>query len=116
MAIEHVDNKERRQSIACNAENGSHFHQLSFFVTWQKWFCRASSDKFRDWLPVLGPIPRRLSMKFRIDPTKIVRRALQGAVSVAGVLVTTEAMVAEMPEKKSAPAMPHGGGMGGMDF
>jgi chaperonin GroEL len=55
-------------------------------------------------------------MKFRFDPTKVVRLALQGAASVAGVLVTTEAMVAEIPEKKAAPAMPGGGGMGGMDF
>ena len=51
-----------------------------------------------------------------IDPTKVVRTALQDAASVAGLLVTTEAMVAEMPKKESAaPAMP-GGGMGGMDF
>ena len=51
-----------------------------------------------------------------IDPTKVVRTALQDAASVAGLLVTTEAMVAEKPEKKSAP-MPGGdGGMGGMDF
>jgi chaperonin GroEL len=51
-----------------------------------------------------------------IDPAKVVRIALQDAASVAGLLITTEAMVAEMPEKKSAgPAMP-GGGMGGMDF
>jgi chaperonin GroEL len=51
-----------------------------------------------------------------IDPTKVVRLALQDAASVAGLLVTTEVMVAEKPEPKSAPAMPHGGGMGGMDF
>ena len=51
-----------------------------------------------------------------IDPTKVVRLALQDAASVAGLLVTTEAMVAEKPEKKAAPAMPHGGGMGDMDF
>jgi chaperonin GroEL len=51
-----------------------------------------------------------------IDPTKVVRLALQDAASVAGLLVTTEAMVAERPEPKPAPAMPHGGGMGGMDF
>jgi chaperonin GroEL len=51
-----------------------------------------------------------------IDPTKVVRLALQGAASVAGLLITTEAMVAERPEKKSAPAMPGGGGMGDMDF
>ena len=49
-----------------------------------------------------------------IDPTKVVRSALQNAASVAGLLVTTEAMVADKPEPKgSAPAMP-GGGMGGM--
>jgi chaperonin GroEL len=48
-----------------------------------------------------------------IDPTKVVRTALQDAASVAGLLVTTEAMVAERPEKK-APPMPAGGGMGGM--
>jgi len=51
-----------------------------------------------------------------IDPTKVVRLALQDAASVAGLLVTTEAMVAEKPEKKPAPAMPHGGGMGDMDY
>ncbi len=51
-----------------------------------------------------------------IDPTKVVRAALQGAASVAGLLITTEAMVAEKPKKDSgAPAMP-GGGMGGMDY
>jgi chaperonin GroEL len=51
-----------------------------------------------------------------IDPTKVVRSALQGAASVAGLLITTEAMIAEKPEKKGAPAMPGGGGMGDMDF
>src|SRR5712675_2230032 len=52
-----------------------------------------------------------------IDPTKVVRAALQGAASVAGLLITTEAMVAELP-KKQAPAMPGGGmgDMGGMGF
>ncbi|MDR7039502.1 chaperonin GroEL [Methylobacterium sp. BE186] len=51
-----------------------------------------------------------------VDPAKVVRTALQGAASVAGLLVTTEAMVADAPKKESAaPAMP-GGGMGGMDF
>ncbi len=49
-----------------------------------------------------------------IDPTKVVRHALQDAASVAGLLVTTEAMVAEKPEPKGAPGMPPGGGMGGM--
>jgi chaperonin GroEL len=48
-----------------------------------------------------------------IDPTKVVRSALQNAASVAGLLVTTEAMVAEKPEKKDVP-MPAGAGMGGM--
>jgi len=54
-----------------------------------------------------------------IDPTKVVRIALQDAASVAGLLITTEAMVAEKPEKKeAAPAMPPGGmgGMGDMGF
>ena len=52
-----------------------------------------------------------------IDPTKVVRTALQDAASVAGLLITTEAMVAELPKKggAGAPQMP-GGGMGGMDF
>jgi chaperonin GroEL len=50
-----------------------------------------------------------------IDPTKVVRLALQGAASVAGLLITTEAMVAEKPEKKAAPSIP-GGGMGDLDY
>ncbi|MBZ7920621.1 chaperonin GroEL [Ensifer adhaerens] len=51
-----------------------------------------------------------------VDPVKVVRTALQDAASVAGLLVTTEAMIAELP-KKDAPAMPGGmGGMGGMDM
>ena len=50
-----------------------------------------------------------------IDPTKVVRAALQGAASVAGLLITTEAMVAEVPQTKG-PAMPGGGGMGGGDY
>src|SRR4030088_758628 len=52
-----------------------------------------------------------------IDPTKVVRTALQDAASIAGLLITTEAMVAELPKKQS-PAMPGGpgGGMAGMDF
>jgi chaperonin GroEL len=49
-----------------------------------------------------------------IDPTKVVRAALQGAASVAGLLITTEAMVAELPKKESAPPMSGGGDMGGM--
>jgi chaperonin GroEL len=50
-----------------------------------------------------------------LDPTKVVRVALQDAASVAGLLITTEAMVADRPEPKSAPGMPSGG-MGGMDY
>jgi chaperonin GroEL len=50
-----------------------------------------------------------------IDPAKVVRNALQNASSIASLLLTTEAIVAEIPEeKKEAPAMPGGGGMGGM--
>ena len=50
-----------------------------------------------------------------IDPTKVVRNALQGAASIAGLLITTEAMVAELPKKEAAhPPMP--GGMRGMDY
>jgi chaperonin GroEL len=53
-----------------------------------------------------------------VDPVKVVRTALQDAASIAGLLITTEAMVAELPKKEAAPAMPGGGmgGMGGMDF
>jgi chaperonin GroEL len=50
-----------------------------------------------------------------IDPTKVVRLALQGAASIAALLITTEAMVAETAEKKVSQPMP-GGGMGGMDY
>ena len=49
-----------------------------------------------------------------IDPTKVVRVALQDAASVAGLLITTEAMVGDRPEPKGAAGMPPGGGMGGM--
>ena len=52
-----------------------------------------------------------------VDPTKVTRTALQNAASIAGLLLTTEAMITEIPEKKDAPAMPPGGGgMGGMDY
>ncbi|MGB3504695.1 MAG: chaperonin GroEL, partial [Xanthobacteraceae bacterium] len=52
-----------------------------------------------------------------IDPTKVVRAAIQNAASVAALLITTEAMIAELPKKNAGgPAMPPGGGMGGMDF
>jgi chaperonin GroEL len=51
-----------------------------------------------------------------IDPAKVVRTALEDAASIASLLITTEAMIADRPEPKGAPAMPGGGGMGGMDF
>ena len=51
-----------------------------------------------------------------IDPTKVVRTALENAASVAGLLLTTETVVADKPEKEAAPAMPPGGMGGGMDF
>ena len=55
-----------------------------------------------------------------IDPAKVVRTALEDAASVAGLLITTEAMVAEKPEKKAGAGAGAGmgdmGGMGGMDF
>ena len=50
-----------------------------------------------------------------VDPTKVVRTALQNAASVAGLLITTEAMVAERPKADASPGMP-AGGMGGMDY
>jgi len=46
-----------------------------------------------------------------IDPTKVTRTALQNAASIAGLLLTTESVVVERPEKDKAPAMPGGGGM-----
>jgi chaperonin GroEL len=49
-----------------------------------------------------------------IDPTKVARLALENAASIAGLLLTTEAVVSEIPEEKESPAMPPGGGMGGM--
>src|SRR5436190_3641161 len=49
-----------------------------------------------------------------IDPTKVVRVAIQNAASVAALLITTEAMVAEVPKKNAGAGMPAGGGMGGM--
>ena len=49
-----------------------------------------------------------------IDPTKVVRTALQNSASIASLLLTTEALVAEIPEEKKEAPMPPGGGMGGM--
>jgi chaperonin GroEL len=50
-----------------------------------------------------------------IDPTKVVRSALQNAASIASMVLITESLVADIPEKEKAPAMPAGGGMGGME-
>ena len=49
-----------------------------------------------------------------LDPAKVTRAALQAAGSVAGMMITTEAMVTDKPKEESAPAMPDIGGMGGM--
>jgi chaperonin GroEL len=49
-----------------------------------------------------------------VDPAKVTRSALQNAASISGLLLTTEALICELPEKDKAPAMPQGGGMGGM--
>ena len=51
-----------------------------------------------------------------VDPTKVTRSALQNAASISGLLLTTEALVTEIPEKEKTPPMPPGGGMGGMDY
>jgi len=52
-----------------------------------------------------------------VDPAKVTRSALQNAASISGLLLTTECLVTEIPEKDKAPAMPQGGGgMGGMDY
>jgi chaperonin GroEL len=63
----------------------------------------ASTDEFGD-MVAMGIL----------DPTKVTRTALQNAASVAGLMITTEAMVAETPKEEAAPAMPDMGGMGGM--
>ena len=49
-----------------------------------------------------------------VDPTKVTRSALQNAASISGLLLTTEVTISDVPEKEKAPAMPPGGGMGGM--
>jgi chaperonin GroEL len=51
-----------------------------------------------------------------IDPTKVVRTAIQDAASIAGLIVSTEAIIVEAPKKDAPMSMPQGGGMGGMDF
>jgi chaperonin GroEL len=51
-----------------------------------------------------------------VDPKKVTRTALQNAASIAGLLLTTECLITELPEKKEAPPSHPGGGMGGMDY
>ena len=51
-----------------------------------------------------------------VDPTKVTRTALQNAASIAGLLLTTECMITDLPEKKDSHPAPGGGGMGGMDY
>ncbi len=52
-----------------------------------------------------------------VDPVKVTRSAVQNAVSIASMILTTDALVTDIPDEKGAPAMPGGGGgMGGMDF
>ena len=67
--------------------------------------------------PQASDIPSHLSGIFFfdgiVDPTKVVRIALQDAASVASILITTEAMIAEKPKDKPSMGMPGGGGMGG---
>jgi hypothetical protein len=79
---------------------------------------RAVSANFSSFpQPKEASIIYRIIFLVKINPTKVVRAAIQNAASVASLLITTEAMIAEVPKKggAAAPAMP-GGGMGGMDF
>ena len=72
----------------------------------------AGDERWRERVAAQGLKPIRLVSKGIIDPTKVVRTALQDAASIAGLLITTEAMVAERPKKEiPMPAMPPGGGM-----
>jgi chaperonin GroEL (HSP60 family) len=84
----------------------------------------AIASSMLEQIPQIGCDKRQLSVscitKDIIDPTKVVRVAIQNAASVAALLITTEAMVAEVPKKTAGDGMPAGGGgmggMGGMDF
>src|SRR6266480_770687 len=76
---------------------------------------RASVVRSRDAMDEAFWSAERTTLAGVIDPTKVVRSALQNASSIASLLLTTEALVSEIPEeKKDAPSMPGGGGMGGM--
>ena len=92
---------KRHCSISCTADNK--FFEIGLLV-----------DKLRADLVTCAPDNPTFAATGIIDPTKVVRIALQDAASIAGPLITTEAMVAELPKKESVPAMPGGGGMGGM--
>src|SRR5213593_4352963 len=76
------------------------------------------SDKYAFGFDAQGGEYVDLVRKGIIDPTKVVRAAIQNAASVAALLITTEAMIAELPKKNAGAGagMPPGGGMGGMDF
>ena len=91
------------------------------------WKPPVSKHSRNNFLPREGPVLPRFRLADRraatwsakgiIDPTKVVRVAIQNAASVAALLITTEAMVAEVPKKNAGGGMPAGGGgMGGMDF
>ncbi len=94
-----------RQIAANSGEDGAVVSGKVLDKSEYNWGFDAQSGEFKD-----------LVKAGIIDPTKVVRTALQDASSVAGLLVTTEAMVAEKPEKKAPPMPPGGGGMGDMDF
>ena len=67
--------------------------------------------------PIVATDPKEIEDLVKagvIDPAKVVRTALEDAASVAGLLITTEAMVAELPKEEAAAPMPDMGGMGGM--
>jgi fatty acid desaturase len=79
---------------------------------WQPWLSTLATNVAFGFDAQSGEYTNMMS-KGIIDPTKVVRAALQGAASVAGLLITTEAMVAELPNKNGSPAgMSAGGGMG----
>ena len=93
------------------ATNAMQKHATTLLQRWQRVvetsFVSKSADQAGN-AEILGD----LVSKGIIDPTKVVRTALQDAASIAGLLMTTEAMVAEKPKKETPmPAMPPGGGM-----
>ena len=92
-----------RQIVENAGQDGSVIVQEVRAKKSDNWGYNAATSKFED-----------LVKAGVIDPAKVVRNALQNASSIASLLLTTEALVSEIPEeKKAAPAMPHGGGRGG---